>query len=90
MITAMVTPALLILGSASLIASALVRMARVVDRARILTATVYAGTSDHFGACGGFLAAERWSSDRDTLRDGIKSSGLTVFLNAWLSPLGCE
>ena len=47
MITAMVTPALLILGSASLVASALARMARVVDRARILTAAVYAGTSDH-------------------------------------------
>jgi hypothetical protein len=32
----MITPALLLLGSASLVASALVRMARVVDRARIL------------------------------------------------------
>jgi hypothetical protein len=46
-IAAMVTPALLILGSASLVASALVRMARVVDRSRALTAAVYQGTSDH-------------------------------------------
>jgi hypothetical protein len=50
MIAAMVTPALLILGSASLVASALVRMGRVVDRARVLTAAIYAGTSDQFGA----------------------------------------
>jgi hypothetical protein len=32
-IAAMSTPALLLLGSASLVASALVRMARIVDRA---------------------------------------------------------
>ena len=37
-IAAMVTPGLLMLGSASLVASALVRMARVVDRARALAA----------------------------------------------------
>lgn len=36
MITAMITPALLILASASLIATALVRLARVVDRVRKL------------------------------------------------------
>jgi len=42
-IAAMVTPALLILASASLVATALVRMARVVDRARALTAIVYDG-----------------------------------------------
>ena len=36
MISAMITPALLILASGSLIASALVRMARSVDRARAL------------------------------------------------------
>lgn len=39
-IAAMVTPGLLMLGSASLVASALVRMARVVDRARALAAIV--------------------------------------------------
>jgi hypothetical protein len=37
-IAEMVTPALLILASASLVASALVRMARVVDRVRVLAA----------------------------------------------------
>jgi hypothetical protein len=41
LIAAMVTPALLILGSASLVASALVRMARVVDRARAIAAAVH-------------------------------------------------
>jgi len=39
-IAAMVTPGLLMLGSASLVASALVRMARVVDRARALAGIV--------------------------------------------------
>jgi archaellum biogenesis protein FlaJ (TadC family) len=43
-IAAMITPALLILGSASLVASALVRMARVVDRARYLAALVQDGS----------------------------------------------
>jgi hypothetical protein len=33
----MITPALLLLGSASLVASVLVRMARIVDRARVLS-----------------------------------------------------
>jgi hypothetical protein len=40
-IAAMITPALLLLGSASLVASALVRMARVVDRARVLASIVH-------------------------------------------------
>jgi hypothetical protein len=40
-IAAMVTPALFILGAASLVASALVRMARVVDRARALAVMVH-------------------------------------------------
>jgi hypothetical protein len=43
-IAAMITPALLLLGSASLVASALMRMARVVDRARILAAIAHDGT----------------------------------------------
>lgn len=48
-ITAMVTTALLILGSASLVASALVRMARVVDRARVLASIAHEGSWDkHF------------------------------------------
>lgn len=43
-IAAMVTPGLLMLGSASLVASALVRMARVVDRARTLAAIAAEGS----------------------------------------------
>ena len=43
-ISAMVTPALLILGSASLVATALVRMARIVDRARGLATAAHEGT----------------------------------------------
>lgn len=50
MIAAMVTPALLILGSASLVASALMRMARVVDRARVLAAIAHEGTWEKLGA----------------------------------------
>lgn len=38
MISAMITPALLILASASLVASALVRLSRAVDRGRVLIA----------------------------------------------------
>src|SRR5262249_1384133 len=44
MIAAMITPAVLILASASLVASALVRMARVVDRARSLVAVAHEAT----------------------------------------------
>jgi hypothetical protein len=49
-IAAMVTPALLILGSASLVASALVRMARVVDRARTLAGAIHEGDWQRLGA----------------------------------------
>ena len=49
LIAAMVTPALLILASASLVASALVRMARVVDRTRVLSAIVHEGTWERSG-----------------------------------------
>jgi hypothetical protein len=48
-IAAMITPALLLLGSASLVASALTRMARVVDRARILAAIAHEGESSKIG-----------------------------------------
>lgn len=48
-IAAMITPALLLLGSASLVASALVRMARVVDRARMLAKIAHQGASDTLG-----------------------------------------
>jgi hypothetical protein len=50
MIAAMITPALLILASASLVATALVRMARVVDRARVLAAIAHEGDWAKFGA----------------------------------------
>ena len=49
MIAAMITPAVLILASASLAASALVRMARVVDRARSLVTTAHEGTWEKLG-----------------------------------------
>jgi hypothetical protein len=42
-VAAMITPALLILASGSLVATALVRLARVVDRSRVLIATIDAG-----------------------------------------------
>jgi hypothetical protein len=49
MIAAMVTPALLILGSASLIATVMARMARIVDRARVLVGVVNEGTFERLG-----------------------------------------
>jgi hypothetical protein len=48
-IAAMITPALLLLGSASLVASALMRMARVVDRARVLISIAHEGALDKIG-----------------------------------------
>jgi Protein of unknown function (DUF2721) len=56
-IAAMITPALLLLGSASLVASALMRMARVVDRARILAGIAHQGTLDTTGITTGQLRA---------------------------------
>lgn len=49
MIAAMITPALLILASASLVATALVRMARVVDRVRVLATAVHEGDWKRLG-----------------------------------------
>lgn len=49
-IAAMVTPALLIVGAASLVASALVRMGRVVDRARVLAVVAQEGSWEKLGA----------------------------------------
>jgi Protein of unknown function (DUF2721) len=48
-ISAMVTPALLIVGSASLVATVLVRMARVVDRARSLALIAHEGSWEQHG-----------------------------------------
>jgi Protein of unknown function (DUF2721) len=56
-IAAMVTPALLILASASLVATVLVRMARVVDRARALAAIAHEGTWEKIGAAPAGLRA---------------------------------
>jgi len=50
LIAAMITPAMLILGAVSLVASALVRMARVVDRARVLVTAARDGTWERVGA----------------------------------------
>ena len=49
LIAAMVTPALLILASASLVASALQRMARVVDRSRTLATAIGDGSWERLG-----------------------------------------
>jgi hypothetical protein len=56
-IAAMITPALLLLGSASLVASALMRMARVVDRARILAGLAHQGGAENIGVTTGQLRA---------------------------------
>jgi hypothetical protein len=48
-IAAMATPALFIVGSASLVSSALARMARIVDRARLLTAAANEGAPEKVG-----------------------------------------
>lgn len=53
-IAAMITPALLLLGSASLVASALMRMARVVDRTRVLAGIV----SQNSAAAAGITAVQ--------------------------------
>jgi hypothetical protein len=56
-IAAMITPALLLLGSASLVATALLRMARVVDRARILASIAHEGGINKSGVTTGQLRA---------------------------------
>ena len=49
-IGAMITPAFFILGTTSLVASVLVRMARIVDRARVLASVVHEGSWEKHGA----------------------------------------
>jgi hypothetical protein len=49
-VAAMISPALLILASGSLIATALVRLARVVDRTHVLLGEIDAGTFDDLAA----------------------------------------
>jgi hypothetical protein len=49
-IAAMATPALFIVGTASLASSAIVRMGRIVDRARVLMTAANEGTWEKLGA----------------------------------------
>jgi hypothetical protein len=49
-IAAMITPALLIVGATSLVTTALARMARIVDRARVLASLLHGGQSATIGA----------------------------------------
>jgi hypothetical protein len=57
-ISAMVTPALMILAAASLASSALLRMGRIVDRARLLALMVHEGKLVQLGASPDVVA--RW------------------------------
>lgn len=72
-ISTMLTPALFILAASSLAASALVRMARVVDRARALAAMVHEGRLDRLGATPEL--ARRWLA---ALRSRARRAGLAV------------
>ncbi len=58
LIAAMITPTLLILASVSLVATALVRMARVVDRARALAAIVFEKSWETHGVTPADLRAD--------------------------------
>ena len=78
-ITAMITPALLLLGSASLVASALMRMARVVDRARFLAAIVHEGNLDKIGVTTDQLRA--WL-DRHAKRARYAERSITLLYGA--------
>jgi Protein of unknown function (DUF2721) len=56
-ISAMATPALMILATASLASSALLRLGRVVDRARLLTSIAHEGRLDKLGVSADILAS---------------------------------
>ena len=72
MIAAMITPALFILGSASLVATVLVRMARVVDRVRALAVVASEGGWERIGATPGTL---RLWLDRHASRARLRRPG---------------
>ena len=74
-ISAMVTPALMILAAASLASSALLRMGRIVDRARLLAVMVHEGKLDQLGASPDVVA--RWLK---TYRTRAQRTALAVFL----------
>jgi hypothetical protein len=67
-IGAMITPAFFILGTTSLVASVLVRMARIVDRARILASVAHEGSWEQHGADHTVV-----STGRSRLRKGRKA-----------------
>ena len=70
----MVTPALMILAAASLASSALLRMGRIVDRARLLALMVHEGKLDQLGASSDVVA--RWLK---TYRARAQRTALAVF-----------
>jgi mannose/fructose/N-acetylgalactosamine-specific phosphotransferase system component IIC len=74
-VAAMITPALLILGSASLIATVLVRLARVVDRSRVLVAAIESGAA-------GDRAALREALDRHERRAIYAERSVALFFTA--------
>lgn len=78
-IAAMITPALLILGSASLVASVLVRMARVVDRARALASVAHEGSWERLGATPSIL---RTWLDRHAARARYAERSIALFYGA--------
>jgi hypothetical protein len=73
-ISAMVTPALMILAAASLASSALLRMGRIVDRARLLALMVHEGKLDQLGVSSDVVA--RWLK---TYRARAQRTALAVF-----------
>jgi hypothetical protein len=79
MIAAMITPALLIMAAASLVASVLVRMARVVDRARVLATMANDGTWERLGVT---PAAFRGWLDRHALRARYAERSIILFYSA--------
>ncbi len=87
-ISAMVTPALFILAAASLASSALVRMARVVDRARALAALVHEGRTDRLGAAPDtvrrWLLALRSRARRTALAVTSLYAAIVLFVGACL------
>jgi len=88
-IAAMITPALLILGSASLVASALMRMARLVDRARILAAVAHEGSWSKLGVTPdvlhGWLASHANRARHAERSIALLYSAIVVFIATCLS-----
>src|SRR5262249_44790383 len=82
LIAAMITPAVLILASASLVASALVRMARVVDRSRSLVTPAHAGTWEKLGVTADVLRA--WL-ERHALRARHAEQAIALLYGAVVS-----